>query len=409
MAKITDRQARTIRPDTSPITSGITGLTLQATPTTGRGKWNLRFVSPITGKRRDMGLGVYPDVGVADALASGEQARKLIAAGRDPIMERAAQHAIPTFEQAANDRWKVVAPSFRNTKHRTQWISSLQQHIFPSIGAIKVDTLTPQQFANALQPIWLDIPETAKRVKMRCADVMATCWAQGHIQANPLDVVTRLLPASTTPIGEQHQPAMPWRNVPSFVHTHLDAAPLLGARAALLFTILTAARSGEARGATWAEIDLSNRLWTAPAERMKAGRVHRVPLSTAALDLLRQQWVGETPPLPNELVFPALRRRDQLSDMALTSLLRKVKAPSDIPGRTATAHGFRSSFRDWAADHGYATELAERALAHVINNKVRAAYERTDRLEARRAMMEAWANHVMPGKTIKSMSSQQIA
>jgi integrase len=167
----------------------------------------------------------------------------------------------------------------------------------------------------------------------------------------------------------------------------------MGGRAALLFAILTAARSGEVRGATWAEIDLDKRLWTVPAARMKAGRAHRVPLSDDALALLRVQRGDETP-APDALVFPALRG-GELSDMALTSLLRKAQAESDVPGRIATAHGFRSSFRNWAADHGVGTELAERALAHTIGNKVQAAYERSDRLDARVKLMQSWADHVM--------------
>ncbi|AZV92455.1 hypothetical protein CBF45_00885 [Bordetella sp. J329] len=393
MARITDRQARAIKPEGAPIPCGITGMTLQPTTTAGRGKWNLRFVSPVTGKRRDMGLGVFPDVGVATALEAGDQARKLIAAGDDPIMARDTKRAIPTFEEAARTRWAVVAPSFRNAKHRAQWISSLEQHVFPHIGALRVDALTPQHFANALHPIWLAIPATARRVKMRCADVMAACWAQGHTSANPLDVASRLLPSKPASTGARHQPAMPWRDVPSFVAEHLHSPPVLGARAALLFAILTAARSGEVRGATWAEIDLNTKLWIIPKERMKANTAHRVPLSDASVALLKAQLCSNPTPAPDTLVFPAIRGQ-QLSDMALTSLLRKAKAKSDTPGRVATAHGFRSSFRNWAADQGYSTEIAERALAHTISNKVQAAYERTDRLNARVDMMQAWGTYM---------------
>lgn len=392
MALITDRQARAIKPDDKAIQAGITGLTLQPTATPGRGKWNLRFVSPATGKRRDMGLGVYPDVQVASAIEQARQAREQIAANVDPIIARQANQAIPTFEQAARARWEQVAPGFRNAKHRQQWINTLEQHIFPHIGAIKVDVLTPKQFADALRPIWLTIPETAKRVRQRCHDVMKHCWAHGHTNANPVDVVGHLLPTDKATV-QRHHPAMPWADVPVFVRTQLSKPPLLGARAALLFTILTAARSGEVRGTTWGEIDIQGKLWTIPADRMKAGRDHRVPLTNAAVELLQSQHDGDDTPPADALVFPSLRG-DQLSDMALTSLLRRVNAVSDTPGRVATAHGFRSSFRNWAADKGYSSDIAERALAHTISNKVQAAYERTDRLDARIAMMQAWTDHV---------------
>lgn len=392
MAKtITDRQARTIKPGGKPLASGVTGLTLRPTNTPGKGKWILRFVSPATSKRRDMGLGTYPDVPVADALARGREAREVLAAGLDPIHEREMRQAVPTFRQAAQARWEQIAPSFRNDKHRKQWITSLD-HVMPAIGTMKVDVLTPQHFARALEPIWLVIPETASRVKQRCSDVMATCWAQGHAANNPLDVVDRLLPKQPDR-GKRHQPAMPWADVPDFVQVHLHRPPVIGARAALLFLILTAARSGEVRGASWGEMDLKDRLWTISAERMKAHRLHKVPLSEPAVMLLRQQLPNDAP-LPDAAVFPAIRG-GWLSDMALTSILRKAKAPSDTPGRVATAHGFRASFKNWATEQGFDGELSERALAHTIGNKVRAAYERTTQLDARRDLMERWACHVM--------------
>lgn len=393
MAKtLSDRAARAIKPDSKPLATEVPGLTLQPTSTAGRGKWNLRYVSPETGKRRDMGLGVFPDKGVAAAAAEARTARELLAAGRDPIHERRAKEAVPTFEQAARARWAKVAPSLRNDRHRASWLQSLATHVFPAIGGVKVDALTPRQFADALEPIWLEIPETARRVKARCADVMATCWAQGTVQGNPLDVVGRLLPKQPKR-GDQHQPAMPWQAVPDFVRAHLSRPPVMGARAALLFAILTAGRSGEIRGATWAEIDMQAGEWNVPAERMKAGAAHCVPLSAAALELLHQQR-AQVASTPDALVFPSLQGK-LLSDMALSSLLRKAQAPSDMPGRTATAHGFRASFKNWATDCGFDGELSERALAHAIGNKVRAAYERTTQLEARRAMMDQWGAHVM--------------
>lgn len=394
MSKITDKQARAIKPGDKPKQTGVTGLTLRPAETKGRGRWVLRYVSPVTGKRRDMGLGAYPDIPVAEALKRASTAREMIASGNDPILARQAQAAIPTFEQSARSRYAQLKPGYRNIKHCHDWISSLERHAFPKIGAIKVGAMTPQHFAGMLRPIWLEIPETARRIKQRCHSVMASCFAQGHTQGNPVDVVSMLLPKQGP--TQNHQPAIPWLEVPAFVAEHLSRDPVLGARAALLFLILTAARSGEVRGARWREIDLQAKLWTVPANRMKAHKAHRVALSGAAVDLLREQWPEGEPPA-DALVFPSLRSK-VLSDMALTLLLRKSHAPSDTQGRVATAHGFRSSFRNWAADHGYQSDIAERALAHLIGNKVQAAYERTDRLEARITMMEQWADHVT-GKT----------
>lgn len=397
----TDRKARSIKPGDAALAAGVTGLTLQPTQTAGRGTWNLRFVSPATGRRRNMGLGVYPEIGVAAALESAKAARASIAAGKDPIEQRRQLEAIPTFEQAARERYEQVAPTFRNVKHRAQWISTLETYVFPGIGQTRVDKLTPRDFADALREVWTRAPETASRIKQRCRDVMAACWANGFTAANPLDVVDRLLPPRVAQV-DAHQPAMAWRDVPAFVAQHLNTEPIIGARAALLFVILTAARSGEVRGATWGEIELDKRLWTVPAARMKAHRAHRVPLSDAAMELLQSL------PRDTDSVFPSLRG-GELSDMALTAILRDVNAPSDTADRIATAHGFRSSFRNWAADHGYDKELAERALAHTIGNKVQAAYERTDRLQARTAMMQRWGEFVSDREAPKVVSLRRGA
>ncbi len=221
---------------------------------------------------------------------------------------------------------------------------------------------------------------------------MQWAWAHGHVSSNPVSVVDHILPNQGA--KKEHQPAMPWRDVPAFTKARLrDIGPSDNTRAALLFLILTAARSGEIRGATWGEFDLKAGIWTVPGERMKAKVPHRVPLSAAALDIvktLKEQKQHKT------LAFPSPRGK-VLSDMTLTALLRRVKAKGDTPGRVATAHGYRSSFRDWTSENGYVRDLAERALAHTIANKVEASYHRTDLLELRYPMMEAWAAHVCGG------------
>jgi integrase len=209
--------------------------------------------------------------------------------------------------------------------------------------------------------------------------------------AEPVNRVVLLLSKS---IRSQHQPAMPWALVPAFYAEQLHRSDGLDlSRQVLAFLILTAARSGEVRYMTWAEVDLKAKVWTVPADRMKARQVHRVPLSAQAVGILRQQQG-----LHQALVFPSIRDRTALSDMALTAFLRRAGAVSDVTGRVATAHGFRSSFRDWCSEKGYARDLAERSLAHTVQNKVEAAYHRTDLLEQRRPLMQSWADHVTSGK-----------
>ena len=229
----------------------------------------------------------------------------------------------------------------------------------PRSGKRKVDELVAADFAEVLRPIWREKPETASRAKQRCHMVMKWCWAQGLGNGNPVDMVNHLLPQQP---GKRerttHQPSMPWRDISAFVERSLRAGPPNVSRALLEFVILTAARSGEARAMTWAEVDLGAKVWTVPANRMKAKVTHRVPLSQRAFEILSAQRARH-PEI--DLVFPSVRGL-VLSDMVLTKFLRDHKAQSGEPGRVATAHGFRSSFRDWASENGYPRDLAERPL-----------------------------------------------
>ena len=358
----------------------------------------MRFVSPVTGKRRDMGLGRYPEVGISAARLKGLAARALISAGNDPIEQRSADQAerkaavqALTFEEAARKVHDEQKPGWRNAKHIDQWINTLRDYAFPRIGARKVADLSPADFAEVFRPIWLTKPETAGRVKQRCRAVMKWCWAHGMVAGNPVDVVNHLLPQQQGKRERvQHQPAMPWRETPEFVAKTIQKGKANVTRSLLEFVILTAARSGEARAMQWDEVDLEKKIWTVPPSRMKARVAHRVPLSDRAIDILKAQRKLHP---KAKLVFPA-PRGGVLCDMALTKFLRDHRAPSSDKDRVATAHGFRSSFRDWASEHGYARDLAERALAHTISNQAEAAYHRTDLLEQRRAMMDAWAAHI---------------
>jgi integrase len=397
MALLTDAKARNIRPDTPPLPhGGVTGLTLHPASTgKGRGKWVLRYVSPTTKKRRNAGLGAYPEIGVAEASRQAQLMREQLAKGIDPLELRAEEEAkprIPSLKEAANALHCELRPGWKNAKHAQQWINTLKEYAFPLIGGMSLDQIQPRHIADALRPIWLGKPETAGRVKQRLHAVMAWGWAHGYCMANPVDVVGHLLPQQPgKSLRTQHQPAMPWQDIPAFITKHLNCHQRRDAtRAALVFLLLTAARSGEVRGATWEELDLDAAVWTIPAGRMKAKQAHRVPLSEQALEVIRAQRG-----LHELLVFPSVRDQTALSDMALTSFLRRMKAASDVQGRAATAHGFRSSFRDWCSEKGYSRDLAEKALAHAIKNKVEAAYHRTDLLEQRRPMMQAWADYLM--------------
>lgn len=397
MAKmLSDVMLKSLPPGAKPMSdAAIKGLRIEAGTARGQGKWIFRYVSPTTGKRRDMGLGTFPQASLKDARAKALDARRVVEGGKDPIDEREAcrsaaraQADAMTFEAAARQLYAAIKPGWKNEKHAKQWISTLEAHTFGKLGKRKVAELEPSDFATVLEPIWLKTPETAGRVKQRCHNVMKWCWAQKLVSSNPVDVVDHLLPKQPGKRERvKHHPSMPWRDVPTFVRGTLWSRPSNVTRALLEFVILTAARSGEAREMTWPEVDLKNAIWTVPATRMKAKVLHRVPLSKRAVQLLEAQR-DQYPSA--DLVFPAARG-GVLSDMVLTKFLRDQKAHGGEPGSIATAHGFRSSFRDWASENGYARDLAERALAHTIQNQAEAAYHRTDLLEQRRKMMETWS------------------
>ena len=396
MALLTDTKARHIKPDDKPIShGGVTGLTLHPSSSKGRGKWVLRYVSPVTQKRRNAGLGSYPEISIAEAAKLAQTMREQLSAGDDPLELKKAETTkvvIPTFEEAARKVHAELLPGWRNKKHGKQWISTLEQHVFPTLGTVSLDVITPANVADVLRPSWMTIPETSGRVKQRIHKVMQWAWAHGFCSANPVDVVDHLLPQQVSAsIRTEHQPAMPWKVIPLYIASRVYTEDRYNVtRGLLLFVILTACRSGEARAMEWCEIDFKRKIWTIPPGRMKGGLRHRVPLSTQALELL-EQMRG----LHEILVFPSPRKQTVLSDMVLTSFLRKTKAISDTQGRFAVAHGFRSSFRDWCSEQRYPHDLAERALAHTIRNKSEAAYHRTDLLNERRPMMQEWGDYVM--------------
>lgn len=362
---------------------GVPGLYIRVADT-GAGYWFFRFM--LRGRRRDMGLGSSVDVSLAEAREMALQARKLKRQGIDPIdhrneaqaaQERAQVASTMTFERAAREVHETLAPGWKNPKHADQWINTLAAYAFPRIGDMPVGSIGVAEVLEVLKPIWQDKAETARRVRQRMDQVMRWAEAHGHAEKNPVAAAVELLPRQRAKV--EHHAAMPYAEVPAFMAELGAAAPAAGTLA-LRFTILTAVRSGEVRGATWAEIDLERRTWTIPAERMKAEREHRVPLSPAAVSVLRQasEAFGA-----DGLVFPA-RDDKPLSDMTLTAALRRRGLPY-------TVHGFRSSFRDWCAEQGVPREIAERCLAHAVKDDTEAAYLRTDALEQRRPVMRRWA------------------
>lgn len=368
---------------------GVAGLGLEVKPTGAR-SWTLRVM--VGAKRREIGLGAFPEVGLADARDKARATRAEIRDGVDPVEKRrearslrvAAQTAGMTFDQCAAAYIKAHREGWKNPKHAQQWENTLATYAGPVIGAMLVRHVETPHVLAVLEPIWREKTETASRLRGRLESILD--WATVRSEREGLNParwrghLDKLLPAQSKVSKVEHHAALPWREIGPFM-AHLRAADGMGARC-LEFAILTAARSGEARGATWAEIDMQARTWTVPGTRMKAGKDHRVPLSPAALTLLDKlpRIVG------NDLVFPA-PRGGVLSDMTLGAVLKRMEVP-------VTAHGFRSTFRDWAAEStAYPGDVVEMALAHAIGDKVEAAYRRGDLLEKRQRLMNDWAEY----------------
>lgn len=357
----------------------------------GNRKWVLRVQS--SGRRRDFGLGSAMHVGLAEAREGARQIRQQLRAGLDPVVERKrAANAVPTFREAAESVHKENLPTWRNPKHGAQWLSTLEVYAFPRLGNLPVDQVDGPAIRDVLIDIWLHIPETARRVRQRIGTVLDWAHVKGYREApSPTRNLGKGLPKQ--PKAAKHFSAMPWEDVPAFIQK-LHDTPKAGEPARLLleFVILTAVRSGEARAACWREVDTKKRLWTIPADRMKAAKQHVVPLSDRAIEILER--MSELRRVEDQdLVFEGMKAGRPMSDMTLTQVLRRMEID-------ATVHGFRSSFRDWAAETtSFPREVAEQALAHEIGNKVERAYRRSDLLDKRNDLMAAWAKHCASSDT----------
>ena len=358
----------------------------------GGRSWVFRYRSRSTGKERLMGLGSFSDVSLAKAREKAAVARQQLHDGLDPLEEKKASKAVVvaersrTFQETAEGYIQAHRAGWKNAKHADQWRSTLEMHAFPTFGTKPVAQVTVDDVLGALSPIWTTKTETARRVRARIESVLSYAGSRGwRTGANPAawkGLLEHSLPKPSRVSQIVHHGAVPWRDMPA-VMAALARSEGMGALA-VRFACLTAARSMEVRAAPWSEIDLPDRMWVIPAARMKMKREHRVPLSGPAIEILEK--VRPLASTPTDLVFPGGRPGRPLSDVALSKALHLAAGTKDV-----TVHGLRSTFRDWCAeatDHPH--EVAEMALAHVIANRVEAAYRRGDLFEKRRAVMEEW-------------------
>ena len=367
------------------------GLYLQVS-SQGTKSWLFRFTQG--GKARQMGLGAIQTISLPEAREAALKCRKLLHEGIDPIearnrersSKRSQAASAKTFKECAEEYISSHRAGWRNAKHAAQWTSTLETYAFPVIGSLPVQDIDTPLVMNVLKPIWQVKTETASRVRGRIEVILD--WAtvgnyrKGENPARWKGHLAIMLPAKSTVMKVKHHAALPYDEIGAFME-QLAERDSVSARG-LEFQILTAARTGEVIGATWAEIDLDKAVWTIPAKRTKTAKEHRVPLSSSATALLEHMQEVST----SEFIFLGARSKKPLSNMAFLQLLKRM-GRGDL-----TAHGFRSSFRDWAAERtNYPNEVAEMALAHTIGDKVEAAYRRGDLFEKRRKMMDAWADY----------------
>ena len=357
------------------------GLYLQVDPSGAR-RWVQRLV--IRGTSRTLGLGGCAVVSLAEARDIALANRKLARAGGDPLAERRHARGMPTFEEAAAKVLALHRPGWRNAKHAAQWATTLREYAHPHLGSLPVSEVTTADVLTVLTAIWHDKPETARRVRQRIGAVMKWAFAKGYRQDNPAgDALAQALPRHT--VARRHLRALPHGEVAGAIQAVRASRASAPVKLAFEFLVLTATRSGEVRLATWDEMDLDAAVWLVPGARMKAKRDHRVPLPGQALAILRDaQSLRDS----TGLVFPSPRGKP-FSDMALSKLIKELGFP-------AVPHGFRSSFRDWAAEQtNTPREVVEAALAHTVRNPTEAAYARSDLFARRRRLMDDWAAYLI--------------
>ncbi len=362
------------------------GLYLQVDPTGAR-RWVQRLV--IRGKSRALGLGSFNLVSLAEAREQARTNRRTARTGGDPLADRRRAQGVPTFEEAAGQVIAIHQAAWKESGRTSRfWESTLRDYVYPHIGGKSVDQITTADVMAVLVPIWMRKHETALKVRQRIGRVMKWAIAQGYRNDNPAgDAVTAALPQRSVPV--RHMQALPHGKVAGAIAAVRASRAWVGMRLAFEFLVLTAARSGEVRLATWDEIDLVALVWSIPATRMKAKREHRVPLSSRAVEVLHEakRLRGSAGHECAELVFPSPRGNSITSDK-LSALIRELAI-------AAVPHGFRSSFRDWASERtNHPREVIEAALAHVVSNRTEAAYARSDLFERRRQLMNDWMEYL---------------
>ena len=350
----------------------------------GTRSWIQRLV--VRGRRRELGLGSVALVPLAEAREKALANRKLARLGGDPLAEKRRTQGIPTFAEAATRVLEQKQGGWRNPRHSSEWLSSLRRFAFPRIGKIPVSEVTSADLLEILTPLWHRKVATAKRVRQRLRAVLEWAVAMEFRLDNPCDRIGPVLGPQKD--VTEHMQAVPHREAAAVIRKVRASTALPAAKLALEFLLLTAARWSEVRWAEWAEVDRSRRVWTVPARRAKTNRRHRMPLCGRALEILEAAQTLEGGAGP--LVFTHGGGKP-LHDSAVRRLLRQL-------GVVAVPHGFRSTFRDWAAEEtDHPREVIEAALAHVVRNRVEAAYARSDLFERRRILMEDWARYLAPG------------
>ena len=335
----------------------------------------------VNGKRTDIGLGSAKFVSLAEARAEALENKKIAQASGDP-RESKKRKVIPTFSEAFEEVFRIKQPSWRNRKHGQQFRNTMETYVLPKIGRQNISEISVAGVLAVLEPIWLTKAETARRVKQRISSVFMWAVANGYRPDDPTAHLSLVLPRQTA--QTQHMLSLPYDQVADFLSKLRLSKAMASTKLAIEFVILTAARSGEVRHATWSEINFEDRKWTIPATRMKAGEEHVVPLSERCMALLEEaQKLSDC-----SLIFSGMRPNQPMSDMTMSKLVKKL-------GYNVTIHGFRTTFRIWAQEQtNTPTEVAEKALAHKLQNKVMAAYARSDLFEKRRELMDAWAEYV---------------
>ena len=352
------------------------GLFLLVKPTGAR-SWVQR--TTVRGKRRDIGLGAWPYVTLAEARHLAYENRRAARRGDDPLAAAKRARAVPTFREAAEAVIGLYGPTWKSPgKTAGLWRATLETYVHPVIGEKPVANIDTADVLGILSPIWASKPETARKVRQRIGAVMKWAIAERHRSDDPTgEAISKALPRAP---ARTHHRALPHAEVAAAVEAVRASDALIATRLAFEFLVLAAARSGEVRLAEWSEIDMDAAVWTVPAERMKAGREHRVPLSDRALAVLAEaREIADG----SGLIFPSATGR-AMSDSTISKMIREL-------GIKAVPHGFRSSFRDWAGETGESREVAEAALAHRLPDRTEAAYARSDLFDRRRDVMNAWA------------------